>query len=166
MERRDLFTYFFKPKQKEVKEIIIRPPYFGDEFSFDKDCQNCEGICANFCQEKIIVIQDDKTPKIDFSFGGCTYCDECAKVCPLGVLSIENKSIIKATVKIENDKCMSWNNVMCFSCKDPCLEDAIKFNGIFRPTIDEEKCTSCGFCIGVCPSLAITVSEVKNNSKK
>lgn len=157
MERRDLFTFFFKSKKEEVKETIIRPPYFLDEFSFNKDCQNCEGMCATFCQEKIIVIMVDKTPKIDFNLGGCTYCNECANVCPSGVLKIENRKLIKANIQIDHNKCMSWSSVMCFSCKDPCMDDAIKFNGLFSPIIDEEKCTNCGFCVAICPSEAIIV---------
>ena len=24
-------------------------------------------------------------------------------------------------------KCLSWNQTMCFSCKDPCLDDAIDY---------------------------------------
>ncbi len=160
MERRDLFTFLFKSKQqKEPKEMILRPPYFYDEASFSKDCQECEGICATFCEEKIIVIQEDKTPKLDLNLGGCTYCDECAKVCPSGVLSLENKKEINCMIVIEQNKCMSWSNVMCFSCKDPCLDDAIVFNGLFQPVIDMEKCTSCGFCIRVCPSEAIGIKE-------
>jgi ferredoxin-type protein NapF len=54
---------------------------------------------------------------------------------------------------------MSWNNTMCFSCKDPCLEDAIFFNAMFKPIINENKCTNCGFCVSVCPSYAILLKK-------
>ena len=49
---------------------------------------------------------------------------------------------------------------MCFSCKDPCLDDAIQFLGMFRPEIDENLCTSCGFCLKVCPTDAITLEVI------
>jgi ferredoxin-type protein NapF len=55
---------------------------------------------------------------------------------------------------------MSWNNTMCFSCKDPCLEDAIFFNAMFKPIINENKCTNCGFCVSVCPSNAIFIKKI------
>jgi ferredoxin-type protein NapF len=35
------------------------------------------------------------------------------------------------------------------------MEDAILFNGMFDPVIDEDKCNGCGFCIGRCPTQAI-----------
>ncbi|MDD2699072.1 MAG: ferredoxin-type protein NapF [Arcobacteraceae bacterium] len=165
MERRDIFTFLFKPKEKE-KETIVRPPYFLNQFSFNKECQNCEGICANFCQEKIIVIMNDKTPKLDFNLGGCTYCDDCAIHCPTDVLNIENKQTIEVEIEINKEKCMSWHNTMCFSCKDPCLDDAIKFNGVFQPIIDIEKCTNCGFCVAVCPSSAIDFKNINDTKTK
>jgi ferredoxin-type protein NapF len=45
---------------------------------------------------------------------------------------------------------------MCFSCKDPCLDDAIDFIAMFRPEINSN-CTSCGFCIKYCPVDAIEI---------
>lgn len=104
-------------------------------------------------------MDENKTPVLDFSKGGCTYCDECAKGCPSDVLNVEDKDLIEATFEIEMLQCLSWNNTMCFSCKDPCLDDAIEFLGIFRPTINEEKCVSCGFCVNVCPTGAIKIKS-------
>ena len=167
MDRRELFSSLFSSNIKEEKESVVRPPYFFVEseikkensLSFFKECVNCDGICSTFCEEKIIIIQDDKTPKIDFTLGGCTYCDKCAKACPHDVLKIENKSNIKQHIEIDMLKCMSWHDTMCFSCKDPCLEDAIEFLGMFRPSIVDDKCTSCGFCINRCPTQAIIIKE-------
>lgn len=161
MERRELFSSLFSPVKggkKEKKEVVVRPPYFNDEDSFAKECTQClDTPCVTFCQQNIIVISNDKTPKLDFSLGGCTYCDECAKACSNDVLNIEDKKTINAKVEIDMLKCMSWHQTMCFSCKDPCLTDAIKFLGMFRPSINDDKCTSCGFCISVCPSVAIAL---------
>ena len=100
-----------------------------------------------------------KTPFLDFSTGGCTFCDECAKACEYNVLNIEDVRNIEAQILINKSKCMSWEGVMCFSCKDPCLEDAIDFKAMFMPEINE-KCTSCGFCIGRCPADAIDILKV------
>lgn len=49
---------------------------------------------------------------------------------------------------------------MCFSCKDPCLDDAIEFLGMFRPEIVTDKCTSCGFCLRACPTSAIEIKAL------
>lgn len=158
MKRRELFSSLANVHKKQ-EAISIRPPYFFDESLFGQECAKCDGKCASACEEKIIKTEADKTPTLDFSEGGCTYCDACALACESGVLQIGNKANIYAKIKINILKCISWDKVMCFSCKDACLEDAIHFLGLFRPEIDSEKCTSCGFCIKVCPTNAIEVTK-------
>jgi ferredoxin-type protein NapF len=157
MQRRELFKSFTKPfKDDEI--LIIRPPYFEKEEDFTNGCIECTTKdCASICEEQIIVIQDDGTPILNFSSNGCTYCDECAKVCTQDVLKVENLKNIDLIFSIDTSLCMSWNSTMCFSCKDPCLDNAIEFTAMFKPIIHEEKCTSCGFCIGVCPTNAIKI---------
>ena len=164
MQRRELFS-FLSSSLKEVgrdkvkESVIIRPPYYNDKDAFGTECQTCEGQCASLCQEQIIIIGEDKTPYLDFSKRGCTYCDECALGCPSDVLLVENKSKIVANIVINKDKCLSWQGVMCFSCKDPCQEDAIDFKAMFMPEINE-KCTNCGFCIARCPVDALDIKKV------
>ncbi|WP_455755520.1 ferredoxin-type protein NapF [Sulfurimonas sp.] len=165
MERRELFSFLsssLKGEGSKEKEIILRPPYYNDINAFDTECKNCEGICATLCQEQIIIISEDKTPKLNLSKSGCTYCDDCATACEFDVLNVENKRLIDAGIRINESKCLSWQGVMCFSCKDPCLEDAIEFKAMFMPTIDQEKCTACGFCISRCPSEAIDIKVIKS----
>ncbi len=164
MERRELFSFLSSSVKEVVREkkdepVILRPPYYKDVDAFATECQNCEGECASLCQEQIIVIAEDKTPRLDLSSRGCTYCDECAIACPNDVLLLEYKSLIHAKITINESKCLSWRGVMCFSCKDPCLEDAIDFKAMFMPKINE-KCTNCGFCIGRCPADAIDILKV------
>lgn len=115
--------------------------------------------CAEVCQESIIIILDDETPSLDFSKSGCTYCDLCAISCSGEVLKIEDKKQIEVKIEIDILTCLSWQNTMCFSCKDPCLDNAIEFLGMFRPSI-QNSCTSCGFCIKVCPTNAIKVKNL------
>ncbi len=161
MERRELFGFLSSSAKEAVREtkekdVFLRPPYYKDAGAFATECQNCKGECASLCQEQIIVITEDKTPRLDLSVRGCTYCDECAIACPSDVLLVEEKQYIEANIIINQSKCLSWQGVMCFSCKDPCLDNAIDFKAMFMPEISE-KCTSCGFCIGRCPVGAIDI---------
>jgi ferredoxin-type protein NapF len=162
MNRRELFGSLassFKPQEKQ-ESLLIRPPYFGDISAFDTECQKCDGKCATLCQEQIIIINADKTPSLNFLKSGCTYCDDCAIACEFGVLEIEYKTLINADVTINQATCLSWSGVMCFSCKDPCLEDAIEFRAMFMPVINQSKCTACGFCLSRCPTYAIDIKAL------
>lgn len=157
MKRRELFSSLSSSfKKDERQEKIIRPPYYNEESDFEHNCLTCQSECKNSCDLNIILIQKDKTPKLDFSNSGCTYCDDCANACPTDALDIKNKKNIDAVITIDVLQCLSWNQTMCFSCKDPCIDDAIDFIGMFRPEIND-KCTSCGFCISICPTNAITI---------
>lgn len=160
MQRRELFSSLSKPFKKEKEESVLRPPYFKDINLFFTNCIEClDKPCIMACEENIIVVLEDKTTALDFSKSGCTYCDMCAKTCTNGVLNIEDKKQIEAKIEIDILSCLAWQNTMCFSCKNPCLDDAITFLGLFRPTITQN-CTSCGFCIKVCPTNAIKVKNL------
>jgi len=155
--RRDFFRSFAKPFVKEEDKIqILRPPYFENESDFSSciECEkkDCKIACDN--ETKIITILEDGTPSINFSSSGCTYCDECANACTADILKVENKKDIDTKIQIDMLKCLGWNDTMCFSCKDPCLDNAIDFAGLFKPEISD-KCTSCGYCISYCPTNAI-----------
>ena len=159
LNRREFLTAFKKPLEKadEQKIILLRPPYAKDESSFESICINCnDKKCQIYCEEKIIIIGADGIPILNFKNSGCTFCEECAKNCDYGVLSLENDNEkINAKFFIDTKKCMSHNDIICFSCKEPCIDDAILFAGMFKPIIDDEKCTACGFCISRCPTNAI-----------
>lgn len=155
MQRRDLFHLglFF---DKEVKSIKVLLPYMDDP-SRVSDCINCEHQrCVGACETAIIKIDEKKVPYLDFSQDGCTYCEKCLVQCDMGVLMNPTKKI-DALFAVDMFSCLSWNQTMCFSCKDRCLEGAISFIGLFRPSIHSNLCTSCGFCVGVCPSQSIVI---------
>ncbi len=160
MKRRELFSSLassFNKKKKQEK--VIRPPYYENEEIFFSNCIDCiNKECSTVCDENIIVIQDDGTPKLDLQISGCTYCDECANACPNEALDINFKKNIDAIIQIDVLSCLSWNQTMCFSCKDPCNDNAIEFLAMFRPSITNN-CTSCGFCISTCPTNAIKIVQ-------
>lgn len=155
MERREFFTSLLRKKEEEPK-TLLRPPYAKDEADFEK-CSECEAkACVNACEESIIVLQEGK-PTLDFSKSGCTFCDACAEVCEIGVLSVEAKRLLPRLF-IDILKCLAWQKTICSMCKDVCIDGAIDFTGLFNPEINA-KCTGCGFCVGVCPTDAIQMGE-------
>jgi ferredoxin-type protein NapF len=143
---------------------MVRPPYGLNESLFQSECTACESkACVTSCDEGIIMILSDGTPSLDFSKSGCTFCEDCVSVCEPGVLGLENRHTsqsINATFRISTEGCVAHHGVICFSCKEPCIDDAILFNGMFNPVIDMDRCTGCGFCVGRCPTHAIEYSAI------
>jgi ferredoxin-type protein NapF len=128
----------------------IFPPYFEKKSAFIL-CLECEGKeCASACEEKVIYLHNG-IPLLNFSLSGCTFCDECAKACPSGVLKVENRREKIGESFILPKKCLAWNGVVCQTCGDACPSGAIQFQGLFNPIVLESKCKGCGFCISVCP---------------
>ena len=138
---------------KEQPTSITRPPYATLNETFEA-CKTCEAMCVAACEEKIIRLDNQKIPFLDFKTIGCSDCHKCLEVCTPNVLSDPNH-FIQGHAKITMMSCMSHHGTICFSCKEPCLENAIVFKGMLHPIILPEKCTGCGYCIGVCPSGAI-----------
>ena len=160
--RRDFLNTFRKPLVQNVEDLpfVVRPPYGLEESLFQSECIECESkACVASCDEQIILIEEDGTPRLNFSNSGCTFCEECAEACEFEVLSLDNihsSDHVNATFQISIQSCIAHNGVICFSCKEPCIDDAILFNGLFNPVIDDDKCTGCGFCLGRCPTEAIS----------
>jgi ferredoxin-type protein NapF len=143
----------------------VRPPYGLSESLFQSECPTCESkACVASCEEKILFIGEDGTAQLSFASSGCTFCDDCAVACEAGVLSIEKSMYaehIAANFQINTQGCVAHNSVICSSCKEPCIDDAILFNGMFNPVIDMDLCTGCGFCISVCPVDAIECTPLQ-----
>jgi len=160
--RREFFKKIASPLVEDKKgdinsSLFLRPPYYSDINIFDKECIKCEDkACASACEENIIVIESRGTPILNFTKSGCTFCQECAIVCKANVLNVESEhSKINATFIINKESCLAHNQSICFSCKEPCIENAIIFKGMFEPIIDIDRCNGCGFCISRCPTNAI-----------
>lgn len=155
-KKREAFASLFKPLLKQKKSDHVRPPYAKNKALFEKHCLTCKELsCMEACEENIIVLDEEKKPCLLFTHSGCTFCEACAKACPLGVLDVLASSTIYARFSIDTKACLAWNGVVCCSCSDACEAKAIPFLGMFRPIIETDKCTGCGFCYGVCPSNAV-----------
>lgn len=107
------------------------------------------------------MIGADGVPILNFTKSGCTFCEECAKACEknetnaLSLSNLHTAKKIHAIFRISTEECIAHHGVICFSCKEPCYDDAILFNGMFNPVIDMDRCTGCGFCVERCPTQAI-----------
>jgi len=151
-----------EPSHTEEETTVIRPPYTLPDTDYSL-CGECDGACITACEERILFRLKDGSPQVVFSQNGCTFCEKCAQACEKGVLSLANPARITAEFRINISRCVSWQEVMCFSCKDPCIDNAIKFSGLFKPQIIPDLCTGCGFCIPVCPSEAIEVFPLERS---
>ena len=169
--RRDFLNVFRKPldQNKEASLLVVRPPYGLSESLFQSECVTCESkACVASCDEEIIFILEDGTPSLNFFKSGCTFCEDCASVCEPNVLSLDNTHTsekLNATFRISTEGCVAHNDVICFSCKEPCIDDAILFNGMFNPVIDMDSCTGCGFCVARCPTQAIDFTVIPHYTK-
>jgi len=158
--RRDFFSSIGGLLKKESQEEVFAPfaPFF-DSAKADS-CKTCDTPnCVTSCPENIITREENKPPVLSFQMRGCTFCADCAASCDKGIFQTSNDSKIHASIQIDAANCMAWHNTICKSCFDPCLDKAIDFLGLFYPSINPEKCTACGFCVGVCPANAITIKR-------
>lgn len=161
-QKREAFaslSSLFSCSRKEEKPKLVRPPYNEERTLFATHCPTCvDTPCVSACEEAIIGIDAQHMPYVFFTESGCTFCEECARVCPHEVLHVELtcKAKIAVDFRINMKECMAWNSIICNSCADVCDVFAITFFGMLRPTLSMDKCTGCGFCYGVCPTNAIT----------
>jgi ferredoxin-type protein NapF len=98
-------------------------------------------------------------PQVDFSRNECTFCGKCAEACPEPVFDRALPAFPHAVAI--GEACFAARGVVCQSCGDACPESAIRFRprlgGPALPSLDADRCTGCGACIGPCPASAIAV---------
>ncbi len=144
----------------------VRPPWALDEALFIDKCTRC-GDCIAACPDDLIVEGRGKFPRIDFSRGGCDFCQECVQVCKPGALAAgpgpeSPPWDLKASILPE---CLSLNAVICRSCGEACDQRAIRFKlevgGIARPLLERTSCNGCGACFAVCPVRAVAIAPDK-----
>nr|WP_256435589.1 ferredoxin-type protein NapF [Aliikangiella sp. G2MR2-5] len=146
---------------------LVRPPWSPDEDTFLALCSRCNH-CVATCESKIIKIDDDPFPYIDFNSGECTFCKACVNSCDTGALSLTNPAFLNLEISIE-EGCLANNQTYCQTCQDVCEKEAISFplqvHSIPKPVLNTEDCTYCGACIPVCPVQAIEIFPTLNNYK-
>ncbi|WP_104578596.1 4Fe-4S binding protein [Helicobacter felis] len=159
MDAKKPFREIFKGLKRAP--FLIPLPYFNSQKA--QDCLDCAGGCALICPEHIIVKKEATRPYLDFKERGCTFCRECVRVCAqehAGVLEGTRENRIDTWALIDSQTCLSYQGVVCFTCKDACPENAIIFQGMFAPRV-HNLCTGCGRCAPSCPSQSILFVERK-----
>lgn len=154
LDRRGFFSVFSTLLGE--KKVAIPPPYMGEGATLE-GCRTCEGMCVSACKEKIIRLDSAHIPYLDFGMSGCSDCQQCLEACTPDILSDPGR-FIQGKARLDTRSCMGYHDTICFSCKELCPTNAIVFEGMFRPHIDVEQCSGCGYCVGVCPSGAIRIS--------
>ena len=158
LARRDLFRGRLG-RPAEVR--ALRPPTARAEAAFRAACDGCLA-CVEACAEKVIRLDRDHRPILQFAHGECTFCGACADVCPTGALTRTEARPWTAKAEI-GAKCLALGGVHCRSCGDACPNTAIRFaprvDGRFLPALADGPCTGCGACVGVCPVGAVTIHD-------
>jgi len=143
-------------------------PWAREPNLFKSVCDGC-GVCLASCENKILILNSDGYPQIDFSMGSCNFCGACAESCPKDAFNYgSSQSPWNLKAFITSD-CLSHNNVLCRTCAEHCEEEAIiipKKNGVISaPHILAEKCTGCGACYNACPTKAIEIDDCVGQEK-
>jgi electron transport complex protein RnfB len=126
------------------------------------------GTCVEACKFDAMKINDDGIVEIDEE--KCTGCGICARKCPRNLITIvDRKNTVYVRCNAEGkgkDKSLLCKTacIGCTVCEQRCPFDAIKVeNGLAK--INYEKCRSCGYCAGVCPSLLAYSKVIVNTAK-
>ena len=101
-------------------------------------------------------------PEMNFSDGGCDFCEVCVAVCTPGALNLETTPAF-SRVAVIGDACFAARGVICRSCGDVCEVRAISFRlvvgGVTHVNIVTAACSGCGECVGICPANSITLKQ-------
>lgn len=165
LSRRDMFRGLADPTIWPSLRRRIPLPYTEDPGALRAACLTCRPApqtqpppCQAACAEDIIRIDRDGAPFLDLSRRGCIFCGDCAGACPPRVLDTALGRRIAAGIVLDPGTCLAWSQTMCQACADRCPELAIRFSGLLKPTVDRERCTRCGLCVGACPAGSIEIS--------
>lgn len=122
------------------------------------------GSCISACNYDALKIEDGLIKVIE---DRCTGCGACITKCPRNILVMQEKKektyFVACQSKDKGAITRSYCSVGCIACTlcvKACKFDAIKITGNLA-VIDQEKCTSCGECIKVCPVKCIVLRKHK-----
>jgi len=156
--RRNLLRGLLNPGIWTQYRNRVPLPYVRDPDAACRGCAACvDSPCVDACGRKIIGLDRDGLPGLDFSGDGCTFCGDCAAVCGPEVLDVTIGPPIAAEIELDRQLCVAWGRGICNDCVEPCPEDAILMVGLMHPRVIEDRCTRCGLCVPACPQGAIRI---------
>jgi 4Fe-4S ferredoxin len=140
----------------------------------------------NLCKEEAprlfpAVVKDGELKKkalVDVDSTKCTFCGECAVLCPTNALKVEVNGeeripvveaevfpVLLKDITVDIGKC---DPLCALSCEKECPTEAIKvgiekkgdiIEKILDVKVNKEKCIFCGRCVPSCPQTAIHVKK-------
>ncbi len=160
--RRGLLTGAFLSRKGREKTKLRQqplgpcPPWHQQVM---ENCQQCQQECVSACPQNIIHLHSSEhvhagTPWLNFSTTGCTFCGDCAEACP----SLDDvASAKKVKLQFAEQRCLTWNNVLCMSCIGKCNARALRLDERRRLILNNSLCTGCGMCVHSCPVKALSI---------
>ncbi len=151
---------------KEWRPSLLRPPGALPESEFLAACVRC-GQCVEACPFKTLDLAGADagvalaTPYFDAEKIPCYLCQgyddlKCISACPTKALQPvkDLRAIAIGTAAILEEKCLAFNRVVCRSCWHACPlpNEAIFFDSMLRPVVNEDACIGCGLCTLACPT--------------
>jgi ferredoxin-type protein NapF len=176
---------YVAPRFSSSAAAPLRPPGAAPEDrKFLALCVRC-GNCVRACPTGIIQPQLSTgglftwlAPRLVFTDNFCDpSCTRCAEACPSGALTpfstAEKPHVIIGKAVVELDDCLLTAERECGICRSHCPYQAIRlqFNEetySVQPIVDLARCTGCGACEAVCPTVprkAIHVERVQTIGK-
>lgn len=141
-----------------AESFLPRPPWSSEE-AVRSACTGC-GRCVEVCPQRIVRLDRRNQAFLDFMQAECTFCGLCRDACEEEVFDRAAQIPFPNMAKI-GEECLAARGIVCRSCGDACPEEAIRFamrrGGPSLPSLDAERCTGCGACLGTCPADAIAM---------
>ncbi|MCD8315975.1 MAG: 4Fe-4S dicluster domain-containing protein [Eggerthellaceae bacterium] len=135
---------------------LLRPPGGQDEErlrSLCVKCDRCRTVCHAGCIEPASVSDsfiDARTPKLNFHYGYCDFCNKCIETCPTEALEpFDPETQTIGIAKVNTDECIAYTRGNCNVCEDSCEYGALNFES-GHPVITGELCCGCGACVMAC----------------
>ncbi|CAH2712869.1 Ferredoxin-type protein NapG [Neobacillus rhizosphaerae] len=148
----------FLAPQMEIERDFFRPPGSCGELEFLTSCTRC-GQCQDICPEqsiRLFTLENGaklvNTPYMVPNESPCTFCKKCIEICPTGSLNLTDFAARPALgyVKVQKDRCLGYQNVMCDYCVRSCpVSGAIRIENSV-PVVLIQHCTGCGICVSHC----------------
>lgn len=164
-------VFFRAAGGKEWRPSLLRPPGALPESDFLAACVRC-GQCVEACPFNTLKLAGADagvalgTPFFDAEKIPCYLCQgydelECIAACPTKALQpvADLRAIAIGTAILDEKKCLAYNRVVCRSCWHACPfpNEAISFDSMPRPVVNDDACIGCGLCTHACPTESTSI---------